>query len=67
MCSTCGRGERWAPAGSGELLCEQCGRISADGCGFRAEVVPDDAVEGETRHAGAARWCNECWRREFGE
>jgi hypothetical protein len=69
MCPTCDRlRDVDTPAGSGQLVCAQCGRVSTDGRGFRADVVPDYADEGEEPDAPELlAWCGECWQREFGE
>jgi hypothetical protein len=38
--------------------------VGGDGRGFRADLVPDDALEGEEPDAPELlAWCGACWER----
>ena len=54
---------RPAASGAGELVCGECGAVSVDGAGWRAELAPDDegvdALE-------VPVYCPGCWESEFG-
>ena len=51
-------------SGAGELVCLECGAVSVDGAGWKAEVAPDLLERVDEDEVVA--YCPECWEREFG-
>jgi len=68
MCARCGRlrdVEAPSASGAGELVCQECGAVSVDGAGWKAEVAPDllERVDDDE----VVVYCRTCWTREFRE
>jgi hypothetical protein len=55
--------ERFEIRGMADLVCVECGALSDDGRGWRAEIA-DDPRDDEP--AEVALYCPACARREFG-
>jgi hypothetical protein len=47
-----------------EICCIECALTSADGAGWRAEIIIDDEAPDDRE---VALYCPACWTREFAD